>query len=490
MSAATLSRLLAGAAAAVLGIALASCGAGSLTAGIEGTGMKVAAVSSGAISRFGSIFVNGVEFGTTAAAVLVNGQSAAVSTLKAGQVVKVQGTIASGATTGVAAAVSYRASVQGPIATVSASASSFTVLGQTVSVGPQTSLAADAGGTPTFAALTPATLVEVSGFANANGTIAATRIDLKSRVDAYLITGTVGAVDGVSDVLHVNGATVDFGSATLVGFPVAGTVGAGDLIEVTSAPGAPGSPAGALAASKIELVSRVTGANGDYGQIDGEITRYASAADFDVDDTTVTTNAQTVYQYGTAAQLAANVHVTVQGSFDAGGTLLAATVQFAQSAPILLRAPVDAIDVATNSLTVLGVPVTTDAVTRFDDESANPVSPFNLTSIAPGDYVEIHGSAAGGNGVAATLLTRDDPSTGVELRATATAVAAPNLTLLSIAAATNAATQYLSGSETPITAAQFFAAAPGAIVDLQGSFAGGVLDVATAKLVSSAELGD
>lgn len=486
MSAPACARLWSRVCALGLSLALVSCG-GAITAGIEGTGMQVAAVSSGAISRFGSIFVNGVEFNTTAALVYVNGQSAAASTLRVGQVVKVQGTVAGGGTTGAAARVDYRANVQGPIATVNATAYSFTVLGQTVTVGPQTSLAADAGGSPGFAALQPGALVEVSGYANANGTIAATRIDLKSRVGAYLITGTVGTVDGVAYLLTVNGATVDFSSAALAGFPAGGSVRPGDQIEVTSTPGA---AAGTLAASAIELVSRVTAGNGDYGRIDGEITRFASAADFDVADTTVTTNPQTVFQNGAIGQLAANVHVTVQGSYDAGGTLVAATVRFDESAPILLKAPVDAVDAAANTLTILGMTVTTDAETRFDDESANPVSPFNLTSIAPGDYLEIHGRATGGNAVAATVVTREAPGAGVELRGTATAVAAPNLTVLGINALTGAATQYFDANEAPITSAQFFAAAPGAVVDLSGSYAGGALGVAAAALSNPAELGD
>ena len=387
-------------------LALVSCG-GALTAGIEGTGMQVAAVSSGPISRFGSIFVNGVEFSTTTAAVSVNGQAASASTLRVGQVVTVQGTVAGGGTTGAAAKVGYRANVQGPIAAVNATASSFTVLGQTVTVGSRTSLSAAGGASASFAALAPGALVEVSGFADANGTIGATRIDLKSQVAAYLITGSIGAVDGTAYRLTVNGATIDYSSATLSGFPAGGSMRAGDQVEVTSAPRA---AAGTIKASAIELVSRVTAGDGGYGQTDGEITRFASAADFDVDDTTVTTNPQTVFQNGAVGQLAANVHVTVQGSFDATGTLVAANVRFEQSAPILLKAPVDAVDAAANTVTILGMTVTTDAETRFDDESANPVSPFNLTRVVPGDYLEVHGRTTGGNVIAATLVTRETPA--------------------------------------------------------------------------------
>jgi len=480
-------RLAAGVAGACCA-ALAACGSGSpLSAGIEGTGAQVAAVSSGTISRFGSIFVNGVEFDTTNATILIDGQTSAAAALSAGEVVDVKGTIAAGGTAGSAAEVAFRVNAEGPIGAVNASSSSLTVLGQTVLVGPQTSLASAAGGSPGFADLTPGTLVAVSGFARADGTIAATRIEIAGAVDAYRITGVVGAVDAAAFQLTINGASVEFGSAALVGFPAGASVQAGEAVEVT---GAPGGPSATLAATRIELVSALAAGAGVQGEVEGDITRFASATDFDVAGVHAASSAQTVYLDGTAADLAANVHLSVQGSFDATGTLIAATVQFDQSAPALLKAPVDSVDAATNSLTVLGVAVSTDEETRFEDQSANPVTPFNLSAVAIGDYVEIHGRATGADSIAATLLTREAEAGTVEVRGTAGAVAAPSLRIFGVAAETGASTRFIGTSSAPITSAQFFAAAPGAIVDLQGTVVGGVLQVTTAALASTAELED
>ncbi len=77
---------------------LISCGSGGggMTAGggIGGTGI----ISQGAVSAFGSIFVNGTEFDTSNAAIIVNGEEIGVGdesvldNLDIGQVVTVEGT--------------------------------------------------------------------------------------------------------------------------------------------------------------------------------------------------------------------------------------------------------------------------------------------------------------------------------------------------------------------------------------------------------------
>ncbi|HVC02114.1 MAG TPA: DUF5666 domain-containing protein [Steroidobacteraceae bacterium] len=480
---------IAGVATAVCAAALSGCGSGSgVVAGIEGTGTQVAAVSSGPISRFGSIFVNGVEYGTTGAGAQINGQTAAVSALSVGDVVVVHGSIDANGTSGIATEVDYDTNVQGPIDTVDAAASSFTVLGQTVLVGPQTSLAADAGGTPAFAALVPGALVEVSGFASANGEIAATRVELRTQVASYLVTGVVSSIDPTTLQLALNGATIDFSGAAFAGFAAGATLQAGEQIQVESPP----TPvAGTFGASQITLLAAVAGAAGAEGEIDGAIAQFTSPADFDVDATHVATGAQTQFQNGGAAQLAVGVQVSVQGSFNGSGTLQASAVQFSHANPVRVKAPVDAVDPVAGTLTMLGIQITTDAETRYEDQSTNPVSPFNFSALAVGDYVEIHGRLISGNVVVASVLTREATSGEVELRAVPSAIAAPSLTVLGIDALTGAATQFAGAGESPITSAQFFSAATtGATVDLSGTVANGVLQVATANLPGEAELGD
>ena len=468
---------------------LSSCGGGGVVAGIEGTGTAtVAAASSGPISRFGSIFVNGVEFDTTHASISIDGQSATASQLSVGDVVEVQGSIATGGTTGTATTVDYRAAVQGPISAVDAAGSTVTVLGQTVQIGPQTSLGAEAGGTPTFASLVPGTLVEVSGFPATGGVLAATRVEIQSQLSSYELTGIVGSVDPSTLQVVVNGVTVDFSGAQFMGFPAGAGLEVGDRIQVEIPVG---SASGTLLATRITLLPPLSAASGAQGAVQGEVDGYVSPTQFQVDDTPVSTNSQTQYQNGTAANLASGIEVSVQGSFDATGTLVATTVQFAQTNPILVRATVSAVDATAGTLTVLGVPVSTNALTRYEDQTANPVAPFNLSTVSVGDYVEIHGHLNASGVLQASVLTREDPSSQVELRGPPTATAAPSLTVLGVSALTNGATQFVGTDESSISSAQFFsAAAGGATVDLVGSISSGTLQVTNASLPGEAELGD
>jgi hypothetical protein len=470
-------RLFAGVACAC---ALIACGANGTVAGIEGTGIT----SSGAISGFGSIFVNGVEFATTSAAIAVNGQAATQADLRAGQIVAIGGQIAAGGTSGTATSVRYFASVRGPISAANPAGSTVTVLGQTVTVGSTTSLAADAGGTPTFASLTPGALVEVSGFAGASGTILAARIDIKTSIASDLLTGTATAVDTTAQQFTVGGVVVNDGAASFSGFPGGRALQAGDNVQVASVAGPVG---GTIQATGVTYVGSLAGAAGSQGQIDGLVTNFVSATNFEVAGAQVTTNATTSYFNGAAGTLAVGVHVRVQGSFDAAGSLVAAKLSFDQSSPVLVQATVGAIDAATNTLQLLGLTVTTSVETRFDDQSPNPANPFNLSSLRIGDTVEVRGQTNAAGGIDASVLTRIAATATVELRGIASAAMAPDLTVLGVNAVTSATTQYVGTDGNAVTGAQFFAAAPGAIVDLLGTLSGTTLQVTSASLPGHAE---
>lgn len=462
---------------------LVGCGPGGNLAGIEGTGI----VASGPISAFGSVFVNGVEFGTMAAAILLNGQSGSESQLRAGQIVNVVGSIDAGGKTGTAKQIQFYANVQGPIAAVNLAASTFTVLGQTVVADANTSFAADAGGTPSLASLSVGMLVEVSGFPNSNGSVDATRVDVKAQVASFLIAGTVASLNQQAHQFALNGATIDYSSAVFGGFPGNRAVQNGDYVQVSSAPGPGSFPIAAIA---VNFLAGASGSEGEHGQIAGTITRFASAADFAVSGTHATTTATTVYENGSVANLALGATVEIEGHFDATGTLVADQVQFNGTIPLLLKAPVQAVNAAGNSLQIFGIQIATNTQTRFDDQSANPVSPFNLSSVQVSDYVEIRGRSDGAGGIIATFLTREIPGSTLELRGTATTAAAPNLSVLGVNGVTSATTQFFDASEQPLTGSQFYAAALGATVDLQGTLSGAVLQVATASLVGSAQVDD
>jgi len=162
-------------AAAVL--LLASCDGSTQLAGIQGSGSPV--VASGAITGFGSIIVNGVEYATSNAQILLDDQPGTESQLLVGQVVTVTGSVNSDGTTGTATQVTFSGDVAGPITQIDTAGGTLVVLGQTVRVS-GSALFDDNIQAVSIASLQIGNLVEVSGFPNAAGEIVASRIQLQA----------------------------------------------------------------------------------------------------------------------------------------------------------------------------------------------------------------------------------------------------------------------------------------------------------------------
>src|SRR5882672_7252852 len=111
-------------------LALASCGGG--TSGPGGSG---ATSTFGTITAFGSVFVNGVEFSTSGATIVLDGNPAAESNLRVGMVVTVSGSRSG--SSGSATRVDVDDAVEG-LVEAQADANHWTVMGQTVFVDDQT----------------------------------------------------------------------------------------------------------------------------------------------------------------------------------------------------------------------------------------------------------------------------------------------------------------------------------------------------------------
>lgn len=198
----------------IVSITLASCGGGSgsqvAEGGIGGTG-----ISTGSVTGFGSIIVNGVHFDTTGAVVykdddtpVTNMNDADINLLiSLGMVVTVKGEINDDGT-GIAETITYQDIIEGPVA--SPSGTSLSVLGQTVNVVPGvTQYACDDDylgtyyvGTCTFTEfsnLEDGQVIEVSGFIDQNGDITAGYIELQE--DTH---------DPVTDTFEIKGTAIPF----------------------------------------------------------------------------------------------------------------------------------------------------------------------------------------------------------------------------------------------------------------------------------------
>ena len=470
--------------ALVAAVVVACGGGGSSSNDTPAVGQAMFSV--GAITGFGSVHLNGKKFETSKAKIMVNGQSGTQGDLQVGDVVEVKGHHDANAGTDVADEIDFRDSVRGPLASIDSpqidpATHTLVVLGQNVLVSADTSFG-DGISPASIAGLKVGDILEVSGQPNANGDILATRIERKPAGTSFEVLGPVSATDSNVKTFKIHALTIDFSTAMLQNFPSGGPKD-GDLVEAT---GASLGAAGQLLASQVELRTgndMQADVNADE-EVEGPVTRFVSATDFDVAGRTVTTTGSTTFVGGPAADLMLNVRVEVEGSVDSSGVLVASKVQFEHPATVRVRAKVDTVDTTAGTLTVLGVKFTATAITRFEDDSANHVSTFNLSSLHVSDWVEVRGSEspAGSNQLSASRIERVDTQTVVELEGPVKMATSPQFTILSVPVNTTATTAFSDATEVSVTASVFFTGLVGKDADVHGTWDGTTLTAQSAAL--------
>ena len=462
------------AATACVAVLLQACGADTV-AGIDRGGAPV--VASGVVTGFGSIFVNGVEYDTSDATFQIGGRTGSEADLRVGYVVTVVGTLDEGSTTrGKAESVSFRASVRGPVEALDLEAGTLDVLGQKVRITDATSFG-DGISTRGLAGLSVGTVVEISGFPGSDGDIVATRVELDDGTDIEA-TGAVSDLDAAAMRFSINALRVDYSQAELEGFGSSGPQN-GDTVEVE---GTMLDADGVLIATHFEREDGPSFAASERAEIEGLVTRFGSSTDFSVSGQPVVTNSSTVFENGSAADLALDVAVEVEGTVDGQGRLVAEEVEFRIAGPSEISGTVSAVNAADGTLEVSGVRVSVTATTRFEDHSDARVTHFSLANVAVGDYVEVRGHESD-DGLIATLLERDDADDSeVEISGIVRSVAAPELVVLGATVVTNAGTQFRDENENALSADAFFAAAPGRRVEIDGEWIGGAIQAEEAQL--------
>lgn len=454
---------------------LQGCAGGQQVAGIDRGGAAVA--TTGVVTGFGSVFVNGVEFETEGATIDINGQSGTQANLRVGQVVSINGTLDEGSTThGTAQTVTFEAEVRGPVASIDTASATFVVLGQTVRVTETTSF--DDGISPRdITGLAVNDFVEISGFRNASGEVVATRIDLEDSTGAE-VTGTVSGLDSTAQTFLVNALEVDYSTATLDGFNGA-SLANGDRVEVR---GDTFTPGGQLVATRVKLESEEIDGNAERVEVEGIVTRFVSASDFDVNGHRVSADSATRYDGGTAADLALNAAVEIEGSPDGSGGIQADEIKFRGESDLETSGTVTAVDAAGNTLTVAGVAVIVNSTTRFEDHSAADIPNFSLADVQVGDFIQVRGYETA-DGFVATRLERDDAEADVEIRGAVSAVDAPQFTVLGITVITDANTEFKDADGTEVNATDFFAVlATGDNVRVKGQQTGDTVQAAEVEI--------
>lgn len=452
---------------------LAACGGGgnsdnratesSASAGVA-TASKTLLVS-GVVSGLDGLTVNGLRYTTDGAQVRVEEEPATLADIEVGHVVRLDALI-DAAGQAKARSIDLDDLVQGAVESVDVAAGRLTIAGQPIRVDGTTVFESSIPGR-SLAGVAVGDRLEVHGHAAANGPALATRIERADGDDRETeVTGFVAAVDGVNRELRVGVLRVDLSTATLRGFDADGPA-VGQLVEVE---GREFRADGALQATRVTN-EHAAEANwsGDGREVEGLVTRFVSASDFDVAGRPVTTAPDTRYVAGTAAQLALGVRVEVEGQLDSSGRLVAREIEFEGASSARLEGPVVAVATASSSLEVLGLTIVVDDRTIRQDRNGGSRT-FDVADLRAGDWVEVAGYVEGGR-VIATRLERDRAESEVEVDGVATDVGAGGLSVLGIRIDTTAATRF-SLRDRAIDAAEFAARASGELVEVEGTWNG------------------
>lgn len=448
--------------------------------GIIRTGV---AVSAGPITGFGSVIVNGVRYETTNDTTFTRDDNpSSQEDFKVGETVIVKGTIDDDNSNAVAETVELDELVKGP---VSASAGSeLTVMGQTVLVDAGTSIDNVCGiSQDNVTPMLDAFAVEVFGLVDSAGVISATRIECKVAADfiddEFEVNGVVSNHNAGDMTFMINGLQVDYSSAASIDDLPGGQINDGDPVEAKGPPANydDRSAIPVLTATRVEYKgNRLDGNEGDHFEVDGFISDFVSASEFNLRVGTlvigVTTTGSTDYEGGSAADLGNNLKVEIEGELNSSDVVLATRIDIKTSTNVRVAGLVDG--VAGDVVTILGVAVNTGlTTTRFEDKRDGR-DPFRISDIVAGDYVEARGQEQPEGEITAFLVERDQDNGVTELRGfveDGSVVPFEQFVILGVTVDATSVSSYRDQGEASITADAFWSAVGtgGVLVDVNGT---------------------
>ncbi len=436
---------------------LTLCSVAALWAGIEGGGF----FSKGAISRFGSVVVNGVKFETDTTVTLVNNQVGTLSDLEVGQVISVDGEINSDLETGVADKIVYTADFRGPVQ--QQGFDFIQLMGASVSINIDTQFGQ---GINSLSDIPAGDKVQVSGLLYENGVFLASWIGLDSD-NILSSTGYITQLDVQARQFALNDLVVDGSRLSVT------DVFEGSHVRVEGL-GFDGN--GRFVADTMEVISSILEEEeGEQIGIEGFISGIAPTG-FLINNQLVVTDAVTQLEGGTQIQLVPNTRVSVDGTV-IGQTLLASRVRFKSIENRRLAGIVHSVNVQTGTVDLMGTTISVNPFTQTDDDSDAELPVLMLSDLNVGDYIEVDGyeSPVGSQVVQATKLEREEYDSESFIRGPVGVLILPEFTMLGTAVRTTANTEYEDGDENTVSPGTFETLAQHSEIKVEGVYVDGVL---------------
>lgn len=408
--------------------------------------------TTGVITGFGSVFINGVEYETNAATVSTDDNPGANETdLQVGMIVTLSGEVNEDGTTGNANSIHYDEQLKGPLKSVDLIAKTLSVLGQAVVFDGETSLEG-----VVIADLSPGDFLEISGFFNAQGALHATRIEKETDVAKLKAQGKVEMLDTTNKIFVLHNLTIDYSSATFDNFAEIDLV-EGQEVRVKGLSSALSNDVFLVDEIKLKNIDEQH-ESGENTQVEGFITGFESASSFAVNNTHIITDDSTEYKYGSVDSLLLNVQVKIKGEYNATGDLLATKIHIQQRSNLSIEGVIDAINLDLNTVTVLGVEFTLNDQTKLEDESDNAVRFFDLADLFVGDSVEMKGFIDKDGNNVATKMEREnnEENNEIELKGAVSNIANFSFDILGVTVNTTDSTLFEDANGDNVPQVTFF----------------------------------
>lgn len=438
---------------------------GTGSAGIGGTGIS----ADGAITGFGSVFVNGIRFDTDGANIMIDDTLASENDLALGMIVRVDGTVnargADGSRTGNARNIRFDSVIEGPVATspqanADGTEKTFSVLGVMVAVDERSTVFRSG---VTFANVAINNRLDISGFFDANGVLRATYVAL----DEPAFSPGVSEVEARGVVENVNGNSFDLRLApgVIIMVNINGSTNLSDLpnnmvvnglrveVEGTIA------SLGATTINAREVEDERFDDDVDNFSITGSISNFMSNTQFNIGNLPINASGARFSPASLGTNLGNGAVVQAEGRV-VNGTLIADSIE-QRRGNVEMESRVQAVDQANNVITMMfpndqSINVNVTFSTQFDDDDDNGSQQFNINDIRTGELLEIEGYLVGG-AVFASEIERDDDNNNIELQGPVGAFnpIEQSLTILGVTFTTNGGTEF-EDDDNGISVSDFF----------------------------------
>lgn len=436
--------------------------------------------TTGVITGFGSVIVNGVHYSTSSATVSTDDKdSGTENDLAVGMVVDVAGTLSSDGTSGTASSIRYAAHVEGPISLIDLAANQLTVLGQVI----------DFDDLTVFEGVTAATLnindrVEISGYYKNPGQFYASRIERDSKPSQLLkVYGVVAELNTSAQTFKLGSQLIDYSKARLDDFG-SQQLANGQTVKVKGSSVDANSKA--LLATEIDLKTKPT-SQPDKLRTEGTVANLIADTSFELNGAKLLLSATTVFENGTKAELVNGALVKVQANNSIDGWKVDKVV-FIKAIVSKVEGKVTAVNTTENTFTVGTETYLVTPQTVFKDDSARQIRFFELSSLTINDYVEVVGFKNPQGRLVALKVERENGASAdgyIELKGLPSEVAAESFTLFGKKVIVDSNTVFLNGRRSLSQSAFFSLLKTTTVVEVKATAAGADLLATRLKIETS-----